>query len=208
MYFHLYNKMYPESEWSTRDIDWFVKIGDIYIHGASNGGVLPSMITKGQNRQIQQAVAKMDYLYADSENDIFINSDYVNQRLKGQKGLLETDGDNFSPYNAYITSFKNMARKGFYSFDRVIASTLEEDSQESNQIQYVLIACPRQLRVNKLPNIENVPEIEYNAKLFEDCLVNRKELSISLNAVNKMWRLTCIERRLLRKKGNDNPSFL
>lgn len=200
--------MYPESEWSTRDIDWFVKIGDIYIHGASNGGVLPSMITKGQNRQIQQAVAKMDYLYADSENDIFINSDYVNQRLKGQKGLLETDGDNFSPYNAYITSFKNMARKGFYSFDRVIASTLEEDSQESNQIQYVLIACPRQLRANKLPNIENVPEIEYNAKLFEDCLVNRKELSISLNAVNKMWRLTCVERRLLRKKGNDNPSFL
>ena len=200
--------MYPESEWSTRDIDWFVKIGDIYIHGASNGGVLPSMITKGQNRQIQQAVAKMDYLYADSENDIFINSDYVNQRLKGKKGLLETDGDNFSPYNAYITSFKNMARKGFYSFDRVIASTLEEDSQESNQIQYVLIACPRQLRANKLPNIENVPEIEYNAKLFEDCLVNRKELSISLNAVNKMWRLTCIERRLLRKKGNDNPSFL
>lgn len=200
--------MYPESEWSTHDIDWFVKIGDIYIHGASNGGVLPSMITKGQNRQIQQAVAKMDYLYADSENDIFINSDYVNQRLKGQKGLLETDGDNFSPYNAYITSFKNMARKGFYSFDRVIASTLEEDSQESNQIQYVLIACPRQLRANKLPNIENVPEIEYNAKLFEDCLVNRKELNISLNAVNKMWRLTCIERRLLRKKGNDNPSFL
>ena len=200
--------MYPESEWSTRDIDWFVKIGDIYIHGASNGGVLPSMITKGQNRQIQQAVAKMDYLYADSENDIFINSDYVNQRLKGQKGLLETDGDNFSPYNAYITSFKNMARKGFYSFDRVIASTLEEDSQESNQIQYVLIACPRQLRANKLPNIENVPEIEYNAKLFEDCLINRKELSVSLNAVNKMWRLTCIERRLLRKKGNDNPSFL
>ena len=200
--------MYPESEWSTRDIDWFVKIGDIYIHGASNGGVLPSMITKGQNRQIQQAVAKMDYLYADSENDIFVNSDYVNQKLKGQKRLLEPDGDNFSPYNAYIASFKDMARKGFYSFDRVIASTLEEDSQESNQIQYVLIACPRQLRANKLPNIENVPEIEYNAKLFEDCLVNRKELSISLNAVNKMWRLTCIERRLLRKKGNDNPSFL
>lgn len=200
--------MYPESEWSTRDIDWFVKIGDIYIHGASNGGVLPSMITKGQNRQIQKAVAKMDYLYEDSENEIFINSDYVNQRLKGQKGLLETDGDNFSPYNAYIASFKNMARKGFYSFDRVIASTLEEDSQESNQIQYVLIACPRQLRVNKLPNIENVPEIDYNAKLFENYLVNRKELSISLNAVNKMWRLTCIERRLLRKKGNDNPSFL
>ena len=200
--------MYSESECSTRDIDWFVKIGDIYIHGASNGGILPSMITKGQNRQIQQIVAQMDYLYEDSENDIFVNSDYVNQRLKGQKRLLEPDGDNFSPYNAYIASFKDMARKGFYSFDREIAPTIEEDTRRQFQLRYVLIACPRQLRANKLPNIENVPEIEYNAKLFEDCLVNRKELSISLNSVNKMWRLTCIERRLLRKKGNDNPSFL
>jgi hypothetical protein len=107
-----------------------------------------------------------------------------------------------------IASFKDMARKGFYSFDREIAPTIEEDTRRQFQLRYVLIACPRQLRANKLPNIENVPEIEYNAKLFEDCLVNRKELSISLNAVNKMWRLTCIERRLLRKKGNDNPSFL
>ena len=166
------------------------------------------MITKGRNRLIQQAGAKMDYLYADSENDIFVNSDYVNQRLKGQKRLLEPDGDNFSPYNAYIASFKDMARKGFYSFDREIAPTIEEDTRRQFQLRYVLIACPRQLRANKLPNIENVPEIEYNAKLFEDWLVNRKELSISLNSVNKMWRLTCIERRLLRKKGNDNPSFL
>ena len=101
-----------------------------------------------------------------------------------------------------------MARKGFYSFDRVIASTLEEDSQESNQIQYVLIACPRQLRANKLPNIENVPEIEYNSKKFEDYFVNRKELGFSLNAVNIMWRRTCIDRQLLSKNGNDNPSFL
>ena len=71
--------MYSESECSTRDIDWFVKIGDIYIHGASNGGILPSMITKGQNRQIQQIVAQMDYLYEDSENEIYINNGYVEQ---------------------------------------------------------------------------------------------------------------------------------
>ena len=77
--------MYSESECSTRDIDWFVKIGDIYIHGASNGGILLSMITKGQNRQIQQIVAQMDYLYEDSENEIYINNGYVEQRLKGQK---------------------------------------------------------------------------------------------------------------------------
>ena len=197
--------MYPESEWSTRDIDWFMKVGDIYIHGASNGGILPSLITKKTNRRIQRAIAMMDFLYADNEDDIYINSDYVSQRLGGQKQVFENDEDNFSPFNAYIASFKEMARKGFYSFDRVIAPTLEEDSQEYNQIHYVLIACPGQLRANRLPNIENIPEIEYNAKIFEDNLVNRKELSFSLNAINKMWRQTCIERRLLRKNNNDNP---
>ena len=101
-----------------------------------------------------------------------------------------------------------MARKGFYSFDREIAPTIEEDTRRQFQLRYVLIACPRQLRANRLPNIENVPEIEYNSKKFEDYFVNRKELGFSLNAVNKMWRQTCIERQLLSKKSNDNPSFL
>lgn len=196
MYFHLYNKMYPESEWSTRDIDWFVKIGDIYIHGASNGGVLPSMITKGQNRQIQKAVAKMDYMYEDSENEIFINSDYVKKRLKGQKGLLETDGDNFSPYNAYIASFKNMARKGFYSFDRVIASTLEEDSQESNQIRYVLIACPRHPSNNRLLNLEGIPKIKYKATMINEYLTSSPKHYLSLRLLNCLWNRTCMENTL------------
>lgn len=193
--------MYPESEWATRDIDWFMKVGDIYIHGASNGGILPNLISKKTNRQIQQAVAMMDYLYADSENEIFINSDYVNQRLRGQKQVFEADEDDFSPYNAYIDSFKDMARKGFYSFDRAIAPTLEEDSQVQNQIHYVLIACPRQLLANKHPSIEGIPELEYNANMFADHIVNRNEQGFSLETVNYLWHLTCIERRQLRKKG-------
>lgn len=201
MYFRLYNDMYPESEWSTRDIDWFMKVGDIYIHGASNGGILPSLITKKTNRRIQQTVAMMDYLYADSENDIFINSDYVNQRLRGQKQAFENDEDNFSPFNAYVASFKDMARKGFYSFDRAIAPTLEEDSQVKNQIHYVLIACPRQLLANKCSNIGGIPELEYNANMFADHILNRKDLGFSLETVNYLWHLTCIERRQLPKQG-------
>lgn len=180
--------MYPESEWSTRDIDWFVRIGDIYIHGASNGGILPSMITKGQNRKIQQTVARMDYLYADSENDIYVNSDYVNQRLGGNE--YELDGDNISPYNAYIASFKDMARKGFYSFDRVIAPTLEEDSQESNQIHYVLIACPRKLQNDKLPNIEGIPEIRYKAKMISEYLTSSPNHRLSIGLLNLLWDKT------------------
>ena len=193
--------MYPESEWATRDIDWFMKVGDIYIHGASNGGILPNLISKKTNRQIQQAVAMMDYLYADSENEIFINSDYVNQRLRGQKQVFEADEDDFSPYNAYIDSFKDMARKGFYLFDRAIAPTLEEDSQVQNQIHYVLIACPRQLPANKHPSIEGIPELEYNANMFADHIVNRNEQGFSLETVNYLWHLTCIERRQLQRQG-------
>lgn len=188
--------MYPESEWSTRDIDWFVKIGDIYIHGASNGGVLPSMITKGQNRQIQKAVAKMDYLYADSENEIFINSDYVNQRLKGQKGLLETDGDNFSPYNAYIASFKDMARKGFYSFDRVIAPNLEEDTQGQYQLRYALVACPRHPSNNRLLNLESIPIIRYKAKMINEYIISSPKHYLSVCLLNHLWHKTCLENTL------------
>ena len=189
--------MYSESECSTRDIDWFVKIGDIYIHGASNGGILPSMITKGQNRQIQQIVAQMDYLYEDSENEIYINNGYVEQRLEMAKGLADSQAqykekpavDNISPYNAYIASFKDMARKGFYSFDREIDPTFDKDTQRKFQKRYVLIACPKQLQNNRLPNIDNIPEIKikYKANMVREYLKNSPKQYLSIGLVNLLW---------------------
>lgn len=187
--------MYSESECSTRDIDWFVKIGDIYIHGASNGGILPSMITKGQNRQIQQIVAQMDYLYEDSENEIYINKGYVEQRLGKAEVIADFETqyeekpavDKISPYNAYIASFKDMARKGFYSFDREIAPTFHTNTQRKFQQRYVLIACPKQLQNNRLPNIDNIPEIKYKANMVCDYLKNSHKQNMSLGLVNLLW---------------------
>lgn len=187
--------MYSESECSTRDIDWFVKIGDIYIHGASNGGILPSMITKGQNRHIQQIVAQMDYLYEDSENEIYINKGYVEQRLGMAKDVaypeahynVESVFDKISPYNAYIASFKDMARKGFYSFDREVAPTFDKDAQRKFQKRYVLIACPKRLQNNRLPNIDNIPEIKYKANMVRDYLKSSHKQNMSIGLVNLLW---------------------
>lgn len=193
--------MYSESECSTRDIDWFVKIGDIYIHGASNGGILPSMITKGQNRHIQQIVAQMDYLYEDSENEIYINKGYVEQRLGMAKDVaypeahynVESVFDKISPYNAYIASFKDMARKGFYSFDREVAPTFDKDAQRKFQKRYVLIACPKRLQNNRLPNIDNIPEIKYKANMVCDYLKNSHKQNMSIGLVNLLWDRNCKE---------------
>lgn len=193
--------MYSESECFTRDIDWFVKIGDLYIHGASNGGILPSMITKGQNRQIQQIVAQMDYLYEDSENEIYINKGYVEQRLERGEVLADSEAhykektavDNLSPYNAYIASFKDMARKGFYSFDREIVPTFYTNTQRKFQKRYVLIACPKQLQNNRLPNIDNIPEIKYKANMVCDYLKNSHKQNMSLELVNLLWERTSKE---------------
>lgn len=193
--------MYSESECFTRDIDWFVKIGDLYIHGASNGGILPSMITKGQNRQIQQIVAQMDYLYEDSENEIYINKGYVEQRLERGEVLADSEAhykektavDNISPYNAYIASFKDMARKSFYSFDREIVPTFYTNTQRKFQKRYVLIACPKQLQNNRLPNIDNIPEIKYKANMVCDYLKNSHKQNMSLELVNLLWERTSKE---------------
>lgn len=187
--------MYSESECSTRDIDWFVKIGDIYIQGASNGGVLPFMITKGQNRQIQQIVAQMDYLYEDSENEIYINEGYVEQRSGKAKVVADSEAqynaesviDKISSYNAYIASFKDMARKGFYSFDREIAPAFDKNIHRKFQQRYVLIACPKPLQNNKLPNIDNIPEIKYKANMVCEYIKNSPKQNMSLGLINLLW---------------------
>lgn len=89
-----------------------------------------------------------------------------------------------------------MARKGFYSFDRVIASTLEEDSQESNQIHYVLIACPRHPSNNRLSNLEGVPEIRYKAKMINEYLNSSPQHYFSLRLLNHLWYKTRLENTL------------
>lgn len=137
----------------------------------------------------------MDYLYEDSENEIYINKGYVEQRLERGEVLADFETqyeekpavDKLSPYNAYIASFKDMARKGFYSFDREIAPTFHTNTQRKFQQRYVLIACPKQLQNNRLPNIDNIPEIKYKANMVCDYLKNSHKQNMSLGLVNLLW---------------------
>jgi len=97
--------------------------------------------------------------------------------------------DNISPYNAYIASFKDMARKGFYSFDREIDPTFDKDTQRKFQKRYVLIACPKQLQNNRLPNIDNIPEIKYKANMVREYLKNSPKQYLSIGLVNLLWEI-------------------
>ena len=80
-----------------------------------------------------------------------------------------------------------MARKGFYSFDREIDPTFDKDTQRKFQKRYVLIACPKQLPNNRLPNIDNIPEIKYKANMVREYLKNSPKQYLSIGLVNLLW---------------------
>lgn len=103
---------YSASYMVTHDIDWFCKIGDIPVHCASNGGLLPTIVNvRSQNRKNQEVVASMLEVL-DPHEEVVVNYDYVRRRLG--------NNDSIDANNQYVSSFVSMARKGFMSFDRVI----------------------------------------------------------------------------------------
>lgn len=126
---------YSEIYQRSRDIDWFFRAGDRCIHVASNGGLLPAFVNNVINlRQKQAEVAVLDYLIND--NEVLVNDDYVNSRIDNS---FQRDIDSIVRRDNYLRSFISMAKKGFYSYDRVTETDFD----------YVLICCPiRQVEVN------------------------------------------------------------
>ena len=107
-----YSKAYQK----TRDIDWFFRDGDRFIHAASNGGSLPDFVNDMDIlRPIQTNVALMTL--QEGGQEVVVNNDYVEQRFKMMAQLLNCEIDSDSKSD-YIRSFSEMAQKGFYSYDR------------------------------------------------------------------------------------------
>lgn len=131
------SKKYDNVYQATHDIDWFCRIGDQFVHCASNGGRLPEKVNdREMNRRNQEIVAGLEEVV--SSDEIIINRSYVYERL----------GNNESPeaFDYYVSSFVSMAKKGFLSFDRV----------EGGDV-YIWIAKPN--RATKL-NIATLPEYD------------------------------------------------
>lgn len=115
------------------DIDWFCFINGCPIHVASNGGELPNNLYSDENLiSAFNAARAIEPIHKWDINQEFINSrhesySYIN-------GIEENEQDDFllpefierkeygnlsSEHIAYSWSFIEMAKRGFFSFDRV-----------------------------------------------------------------------------------------
>ena len=102
---------------SPHDIDWFAKIGDIYVHAMSFGGFIPRNVDVLGGNVILLYEA---YRLEESLDNAVVMDDYVEERLHNQyvlQGVATREGQN-DIRDRYLHHFREMARRGFYSFDR------------------------------------------------------------------------------------------
>lgn len=91
---------YSESYMSSKDIDWFFKMDNRYVHVASAGGKLPDIINDREKlRQIQHEVYNLPYIF--SAEEIRTNQGFIRQLLSSQLD------NNPRLYDSYIESFIN-----------------------------------------------------------------------------------------------------
>lgn len=108
-------KKYTDEYLHEHDIDWFCTINGKPIHAASNGGTLPLIIknNKSINEENQFTAYNRPYNKA---LRISVNNKYLNMLFK--KDDNTTDLDIQIRKTKYLRTFVDMARRGFYSFDR------------------------------------------------------------------------------------------
>lgn len=109
---------------SPHDIDWFAKIGDIYVHAMSFGGFIPRNVEVLGGNVILLYEA---YRLEESQDDAVVMDDYVEKRLHSQYELqgVATGEEQFGIRERYLRHFQEMARRGFYSFDRDISDLMK-----------------------------------------------------------------------------------
>ena len=114
----------------TRDIDWAVKIGSIHIHASSAGDDLPIIVDNNLTR-IWDVLKSSEVIYA--ADDVQLNDEYLNKKFPKEQMV---DNEQLRLRREwYIHSFRAMAMRGYYSFDRDISTPIGESI-------YYLIASP------------------------------------------------------------------
>ena len=105
------------------DIDCFFRIDNVPIFIATNGGLIPEKLNI-EERLIEYS-EWVSSLPDNNKDDINIIWEYVHKRLEKQ---------DLAARKSYLYSFRRMARKGFYAYDRDILSLKRET--------YKLVAWP------------------------------------------------------------------
>lgn len=169
------NIIYTDEYLSSHDVDWFCMIDGFPIHAASNGGNLPEII---KNNRLN-SVEKQDYAYSLEQvfdiKDIEINNSYLD--------YLFHDTEKYKPYELiemrsnYLRTFVDMARRGFYSFDRCNYEEFEDD-------RYVLVAWPRKADEKQYNDIlDNLRGIEL---AYSCCHCKDYHYQIRINSMDKI----------------------
>lgn len=120
---------YRKSYLSAYDLDWFMSVGGVWIHGASRGGMIPDVVNDSDSLPHLQAICSGIAEFSSGE-EVRVSEGFVNERYEraleifsGATGLADAElrqnylFENFR--EEFIWSFVEMARRGFYSFVRV-----------------------------------------------------------------------------------------
>ena len=128
---------YDSTYFESKDIDWFFKYGDTYVHVASAGGKIPVEINAERNalRSLQHQVSVLPDIF--TEDEIIVNNAFLSQFLKNDEEAK----------SKYVESFVSMSRKGFVSIDRTNFADLDDDTY------HIVCKPPRQERIDEIEDM-------------------------------------------------------
>jgi hypothetical protein len=141
----------------SHDIDWFCRINNIWICCASFGGLLPTFSDDEIMLPYLQAICS-NLPYVIDADDITYGEDLLEERYKRHQLKYSSiekfakgneheipEIDSFETFRSnYISSFTEMAKRGFYAYARVNIDELDST--------YHLIAKPTDDASNELAN--------------------------------------------------------
>lgn len=163
---------YRKSYIATRDIDWFCRIKNCWIHVASAGGFLPLRVNDIESNRLIQSVIRRkhgkvesneDWLFFD-DNQIIYNENYIHDLMEADYKIvsdsIEMDKETYIKKfsKSYKETFGYMAMKGLLSFDR---TELDYETKKFclNDGYYVWIACPKNSN-GEFPSFEELNKIQ------------------------------------------------
>lgn len=166
---------------STHDIDLFFRRGNRAIHCATNGGMIPGMLNqiKRINEAKRMAWNLPDFIPVEH---LVINEEHIEDVVGRQRQFLqrmaeenETELQYFDQdlcRDLYLSSFLQMAVKGFQSYDRKISGSQNGRNDESLYSDYILVARPSEeyteiLLDNHVANHQDLPLIDISENLTD-----------------------------------------
>ena len=122
--------------YDTHDVDWFAIINGVVVHVASAGGLIPDAVKKNM---LESSVYVAQLALIEDGEISTISDTFISERLGIPLDQIIDDvlrEQNLTRKEAYLSSFKLMARRGLYSFDKT-------DINDPTDNHYHIVAWPK-----------------------------------------------------------------